>query len=217
MLHNCFISFKKEDTYYKDMICRVLKEGQIQGKSLDKWIDSENIDYVMQVIRSEYMRNTSVTIFLIGMHSSENEGFEYSMKDNCWYNRQNYIIRELKATLYDGSGNRRSGLLGVVLPEMYNSVYGESYTCGTCGRQVNVVRINENTVIKEFSENYYLLPNCANGDCDESGRYCVLVKYDDFIKEPNKYIDEAYDKTKMDISNHVHWRDINHEYKKKYL
>ena len=46
MSHNCFISFKKEDAYYKDEISKKLKEGQIQGKSLDKWIDSEDIDYI---------------------------------------------------------------------------------------------------------------------------------------------------------------------------
>ena len=58
--HNCFISFKKEDAYYKDEISKKLKEGQIQGKSLDKWIVSEDIDYVMQVIRSQYMKNLSL-------------------------------------------------------------------------------------------------------------------------------------------------------------
>ena len=48
MGHKCFISFKKEDDYYKNEISKILEEGQIQGKSLDKWIDSEDIDYVMQ-------------------------------------------------------------------------------------------------------------------------------------------------------------------------
>ena len=175
MSHNCFISFKKEDAYYKDEISKKLKEGQIQGKSLDKWIDSEDIDYVMQVIRSQYMKNTSVTLFLIGKHSSENEGFEYSSADRCYYNKQNFIIRELKATLYDGKGNRRSGLLGIVLPDMYDTIYGGCYTCSHCGKTINLVLINPNTVIKEFSENYYLSPNCADGHCDESGRFCVLV------------------------------------------
>ena len=123
MSHNCFISFKKEDIDYKNEISKKLKEGQIQGKSLDKWIDSDDIEYVLQVIRSQYMKNTSVTLFLIGMHSSENEGFEYSSEDKCYYNKQNFIIRELKATLYDGKENRRSGLLGIVLQDMYDAIY----------------------------------------------------------------------------------------------
>ena len=181
---------------------------------MDKWIDSEDIEYIMRVIRTEYMKNTSVTIFLIGKHSSENEGFEYDSLNHCYFNKQNFIIRELKATLYDGSGNRRSGLLGIVLPEMYNKVYGDSYICSHCGCTVNTVHINENTVIKEFEQNYYLQPNCKNGHCDESGRYGVLVKYDDFMQNPDRYINQAYDKTQAEISKAVHWKDIDHVYKK---
>lgn len=215
MSHNCFISFKKEDIYYKNEISKKLSGDRLQGKSLDKWIDSDDIDYVMQVIRSQYMKNTSVTLFLIGSHSSENEGYEYSLKDGCYYNKQNFIIRELKATLYDGKGNRRSGLLGIVLPDMYDTIYGGSYICSHCGKRINTVRINPNTVIKEFSENYYLSPNCEDGHCDESGRFCVLVKYEDFMKDPDKYINEAYDKTSLAINKSVHWKDIDHTYKMK--
>lgn len=214
MSHNCFISFKKEDEYYKEQIAKTLKAEQIQGKSLDKWIDSDDIDYVMNVIRKDYMANTSVTIFLIGEHSSENEGFDYDWEKRKYLNRQNFIIRELKATLYDGDDNRRSGLLGVVLPSMYNKVYGGTYECSHCGKIVNVVKINEDTVIKEFSENYYLKPDCVDGHCDEEGRFCVLVKYDDFIKDPDTYIDKAYDKLKEKINDRVHWRDIKHIYEK---
>ena len=213
MSHNCFISFKKEDSYYKNEISKTLNGDRLQGKSLDKWIDSDDIDYVMQVISSQYMKNSSVTLFLIGKHSSENEGFEYSSTDRCYYNKQNFIIRELKATLYDGKGNRRSGLLGIVLPDMYDDIYCGSYTCSHCGKTVNTVKINPNTVIKEFSENYYLNSSCDDGHCDESERFCVLVKYDDFIKSPDYYIDKAYEKTNSKINKSVHWKDIDHTYK----
>lgn len=57
MSHKCFISFKKEDIYYKNKIIEKLGEEQIKGKALDEWIDSEDIDYVMQVIRKKYMSN----------------------------------------------------------------------------------------------------------------------------------------------------------------
>lgn len=216
MAHNCFISFKKEDSFYKDEIIRKLAKEQIQGKSLDKWIESEDIDYVMQVIRTEYMSNTSVTLYLIGSHSSENEGFEYSYIDRCWYNKQNFIIRELKASLYDGTNNRRSGLLGIVLPEMYDKVYLGAYTCHSCGKGIEYININENTVIKEFSENYYLKASGCGLHYDDCGRFCVLVKYDDFMNNPNEYINRAYDKTKEPICDAVHWKDIDHEYRKEF-
>ena len=54
MSHNCFISFKKEDDYYRRQIVDKLGDSLIKGKSLDKWIDSQDIDYIMQVIRSIY-------------------------------------------------------------------------------------------------------------------------------------------------------------------
>ena len=88
--HNCFISFKKEDFLYKEYILKKLGKERIQGRALDRWIDSDDIDYIMQIIRNEYMANTSVTIFLIGNHSSEKEGFERTSW-NCapWNGRKN--------------------------------------------------------------------------------------------------------------------------------
>ena len=217
MSHACFISFKKEDERYKEKIVNKLSKEQIKGKSLDRWIDSDDIDYIMQVIRDEYMSGTSVTLFLIGKHSSENEGFEYSLEDRCYYNKQNFIIRELKATLYDGKGNRRGGLLGIVLPEMYDTIYKGSYICPHCGSTINYVDINERTVIKEFHQNYYLKSDCSGNHYSDSGRFCVLVKYDDFMQNPEKYIDEAFEKTNDPISNMAHWSDIDHVYKKNSL
>jgi len=123
MSRRCFISFKEEDLNYKKKILEKLGTDQIKGKVLDKWIDSDDLEYVMQVIRKEYLSNTLVTLYLIGKHSSENEGLDYE-----GYNKQNFIIRELQATLYDGKSNRRSGLLGIVLPEMENLVFaGKTY------------------------------------------------------------------------------------------
>lgn len=208
MGHRCFISFKKSDLYYKNEILRKLGNEQIKGKALDKWIDSEDIDYVMQVIRSEYLSNTSVTLFLIGSSSSENEGVDY-----LGYNNQNFIIRELQATLYDGKGNRRSGLLGIVLPEMNNFIFKSSYYCSSCNSNHNTVVIDDTTAIREFSKNYYLKPidyGCKDVH-NEDGRYCVLVRYNDFMKDTNKYIDQAFNKTQEDISDYVHWRDIDHK------
>lgn len=214
MSHNCFISFKKEDEYYKNMIVNKLDKESIVGKSLDVWIDSEDIDYVMQRIRNEYMNNTSVTLYIIGEHSSENEGFDYNKKDCCNYNKQNFLIRELQATLYDGKGNRRAGLLGIVLPSMYDKIYGGSYICSQCRSVVSIVKVDDSTVLREFSQNYYLASTCKDGHCSEDERYCVLVKYDDFMKDPQFYIDKAFEKTNAYISDLVHWKDIEHTYKR---
>lgn len=204
MSHNCFISFKKEDEEYCKKIAEKLDNVTTGGKYLDEWIDSDDIDYVIQRIREEYIRGSSVTLFLIGTHSSEYEGL-----DSLGRSKQSFIIRELQATLFDGKNNRMSGLIGIVLPEMESRIYGGTYRCDKCGEEISVVRVNDSTVIREFHENYWLRKECNH--YSENGRYCILVKYNDFMNQPSKYIDQAFEKTKSDIAKLVHFRDIHHE------
>ena len=208
MSHACFISFKKEDTYFRDKIVEKMGKENIMGKSLDRWIDSEDLDYVMQVIRDQYMKGTSVTLYLIGSHSSENEGC-----DNKGRNIQSFMIRELQATLFDRKGNRRSGLLGIVLPEMEDKVYGEKNICPKCGIETESLNIGDDTVLREFSANYWLKKKEGCNHYENGGRFCVLVRYSEFMNGDNaeKYINKAFEKTNEDIADMVHYRDIKHK------
>lgn len=192
MGHKCYISFKTEDKAYKKHIQEKLSIDMID-KSLDEAIDSHDEDYVMQKIRNDYLSDSTVTIHLIGSYGAENRGY--------W--EQRYIKRELQASLYDGTNNSRSGILGVVLPLMYDNVYRGSYDCSACNPTHNIsyVNINDSTTIKEFSYNYYI-PN--NKCCHfEEDRYCVLVKWEDFCKSPETYIDIAFNKRADPISKKV--------------
>lgn len=195
MGHKCYISFKQEDKDYKKKIQEWVDDDKIDmiDKSLNEPIDSEDEDYIMRKIREDYLSDSTVTIFLIGSHSSESLGEE----------EQKYIKRELQASLYDGKeGNSRNGILGVVLPDMYSAIYKGQYICSECGENHNAVYINNSTVIKEFSANYYLN---NHGKCAywEDDRYCVLVKWCEFEKSPNKYIDKAFDKRSQAIAKDV--------------
>lgn len=195
MGHKCYISFKQEDKDYKKKIQEWVDDDKIDmiDKSLNEPIDSEDEDYIMKKIREDYLSDSTVTIFLIGSHSSESLGEE----------EQKYIKRELQASLYDGKeGNSRNGILGVVLPDMYSAIYKGQYICSECGENHNAVYINNSTVIKEFSANYYLN---NHGKCAywEDDRYCVLVKWCEFEKNPNKYIDKAFDKRSQAIAKDV--------------
>ena len=194
MGHKCYISFKTEDEDYKAEIQKMKDKGKIDfiDKSLNEAIDSEDPDYIMRKIREDYLSDSTVTIFLIGKYSKETLGWD----------EQQYIKRELQASLYNGGNNSRSGILGVVLPSMYDSIYKGSYTCSTCGKSHNWVTIGDSTVIKEFSANYYTEPH--NGcSWSEDERYCVLVKWDDFVKSPDTYIDKAFNKRDADIAKKV--------------
>ncbi|MNQ40142.1 hypothetical protein D3C85_537820 [compost metagenome] len=188
MAHKCFISFKTQDHEYKKHIHDNLDVDMID-KSLHDPIDSEDEDYIMRKIRENYLSDSTVTIFLIGTKSAE-----YSFLEN-----QTFIKRELQASLYNGQNNTKNGILGVVLPEMYDSIYLGSNNCSTCGRSHRIVKIDDQTIIKEFSYNYYI----PSGKCSwtEDDRYCVLVKWADFCNTPNYYIDEAFNKRTHPISS----------------
>lgn len=181
MGHKVYISFKTEDIYYKEAI-QSWKHLDYVDKSLNEAIGSTNDDYILRTIRENYLRDSTVTVFLIGSRSSEDLGeFE-----------QRFIKGELRASLYDGTGNTKSGLLGVVLPEMEDEVYKGSYSCTSCGASHNLVNLGDSTVIKEFGYNFFL----PNSGCSwsEEDRYCVLVSWRDFKINPNQWIDNAYEK-----------------------
>lgn len=202
MGHKCFISYKKEDQAYRDELVGLFDSADVINKSLDRVIESEDGDYIMSVIRRDYLADSTVTIFLIGEHSSENEG------DDEFGRPHNYFIqRELQASLYNGEGNTRNGILGVVTPEICDRVYKGEHTCSTCGKTHSYVSINDDTTIREFSANYYVKPHegCAWSD-DE--RYCILVKWDDFVSDPEQYVELAFEKRESAIADKVRIRNL---------
>ncbi len=193
MVHKCFISFKTEDFKYKRHIQEHLDIDMID-KSLNYSINSDDHDHIMRKIREDHLHDSTVTIFLIGTKSAESLG-----KDE-----QKFIKSELQASLYDGKGNTQNGILGVVLPNMYDTIYGGSYYCNTCNSNHSIVRVNDNTVVKEFSCNYYIPNNkCAWAEND---RFCVLVKWDDFVDNPEVYIEKAFQKRTHPIAEYTRVR-----------
>lgn len=187
MGHKCFISFKTEDKPYKKYIQENLDVDMID-KSLNIAIDSNDEDYIMRKIREEYLSDTTVTIHLIGLKSAEAYGWE----------EQKFIKRELQASLYHGEGNTQNGILGVVIPSAYDNVYRGSYSCQRCGGNHNYVNVRD-TTISEFSYNYYI-PNGDKCSWSEDDRFCVLVKWDDFVKNPEIFINKAFDKRSHPIA-----------------
>jgi hypothetical protein len=187
MSRKCYISFKTEDSEYKKYIQDNSTLSMID-KSLNTPINSEDEDYIMRMIRQDYLSDSTVTIFLIGQYSAESLGTY----------EQRFIKRELQASLFHGRYNTQNGILGIVLPQMMSSIYGGDYSCITCGGSHNTVRINNSTVISEFGYNYYI----PNGKCawSEDDRFCVLVPWESFISNPEHYIEKAFNKRAMDIA-----------------
>lgn len=188
MAHKCFISFKTQDIDYKKKIQEDMGIEMID-KSLNEPINSDNEDYIMRKIREDYLADSTVTIYLIGEYSAE----------NSFLQDQTYIKRELQASLYNGENNTKNGILGVVLPNMYDRIYKGEEQCLICGSNHNIVCVNDDTTIKEFNYNFYI-PKDNECCWSEEERYCVLVKWEDFENNPEKYIDDAFNKRNSEIS-----------------
>ena len=203
----CYISYKFEDEYYKRKIIEKYGDIAFIDKSQKFEIDSDDPDIIMQQIREKYLKDTTVTIFLIGTKSFEN--YRDSKDLLMGYDSQIIIRKEIKASLYNGNDNTRNGLLGIVLPEMENKIYKKTEKCQQCGEIINIVNLNNSTVIKEFWKNYYLKPVKYCNHFDENGRYAILVRYSDFMSNPGYYIEMAYKKRSEPISNFVRVKNFD--------
>lgn len=188
MARKLYISFKAEDMAYKTAL-EEMESLDVIHKSLTEPINSEDEDYIMQVIRRDYLSGSTVTIHLIGQYGAENRGWQ----------EQRFIKRELQASLYNGAGNTKNGILGIVLPDMESTIFGGSYVCSTCGGSHNTVRINDSTTVSEFNYNYYIPNNkCA---WSEEDRYCTLTTWSEFLKDPNAHIEAAFAKRTAPIAS----------------
>lgn len=183
-----YISFKTEDADYKTAI-QTMDNLDYVDKSLNDPINSLDEDYIMQRIRSDYLYDSTVTIFLISDFSAEDAG-SYE---------QRFIKRELQASLYSSAAHSKNGILGIVLPGATDRVFGGTYSCSNCGGSHNLVSIDDSTVVKEFSYNYYI----PNGKCAhaEEDRYCVLTTWDDFRRDPAAAIELAFEKRTEPIAS----------------
>lgn len=96
--YKIFVSYHhRGDQNYYDAFSRAFHDNYevIYDNSLERQIDSDDVDYVMRCIREQYLTGSSCTIVLVG---SETWG-------------RKYVDWEIKATL-----DKSHGLIGVQLP-----------------------------------------------------------------------------------------------------
>lgn len=66
----------------------------------DDFVDSDDVDYIMQAIRDRYLQDTSVTIVVIG---------------SCTHSRK-FVDWEIKSSLQQPANGKPNGLLGLAVP-----------------------------------------------------------------------------------------------------
>ena len=115
-MHKIFISHHHEnDWYYKDELLRINSQHEI---FIDMSVDTGDIDEnlpdqtIRELIRDNYLRNSTVTILLVGTETT----------------RRKHIDWEIYSSMYDGTVNKKSGILVINLPSIYCSYYNASHS-----------------------------------------------------------------------------------------
>jgi hypothetical protein len=108
MSHKCFISYNAADKDAVDKFCENFSGSFIRRglKMEDDIIDSTNTDYVMQRIRSLYLKDSPVTIVLIG---------------KCTWARR-FVDWEVQASLRNPADGYPNGVVAIQLWDSYKTL-----------------------------------------------------------------------------------------------
>ena len=103
-MHNVFISYHhRNDQTYKSELIRI---GNRFGVFIDKSVDTGDIDedlddqVIRTKIRDEYLRDSTVTVLLVGLETRTRKHIDW----------------ELYSSMFDGTRNKKSGILVINLP-----------------------------------------------------------------------------------------------------
>ena len=114
-MHKVFISYHhSSDQTYKDSL---VKFGEDYSIFIDKSVDTGDIsddlndEQIRRLIRDNYLRDSTVTIILVGQETK----------------RRKHVDWEIYSSMYDGSVNARSGIVVINLPEVSNGSYSAPY------------------------------------------------------------------------------------------
>ena len=109
-MHKVFISYHHEnDQWYKE---RLAELGWQHSIFIDESVDTGDIDddlsdeRIREIIRDEYLRDSTVTIVLVGTETK----------------RRKHVDWEIYSSMYDGPINKKSGILVINLPDTGSSL-----------------------------------------------------------------------------------------------
>ena len=110
-MHKAFISYHHgKDQYHKERLLEINRQYQIfVDQSVDTGDISDDLDdsAIREKIRDEYLRDSTVTIVLVGL-------------ETC---KRKHVDWEIYSSMFDGRINKRSGVLVVNLPSTYSNLY----------------------------------------------------------------------------------------------
>lgn len=191
-MHKVFISFHHaNDQFYKDELVKFSRENDIfhdesveMGEIPDDWNDKKIRFY----IRDEHLRDTTVTILLVGTETKHRKHVDW----------------EIHSSMFNGTKNKKSGIIVILLPSVKVSPVCLSYDNEKESIRpyvTNWINISERT---EFENRYPFLPDIIIDNLLNSESKISVVNWSDInVSNLSLMIDNAYnnrEKCKYDIS-----------------
>ena len=115
-MHRVFISYHHDnDQWYKEELVRFGKENDIfEDWSVDTGDISDDLtdEQIRVKIRDEYLKESSVTIVLVGTETK----------------RRKHVDWEIYSSMFDGKINKKSGIIVINLPSVNCNYYTASHS-----------------------------------------------------------------------------------------
>lgn len=191
MAHKTFISYKySEAKDLRDKIVKALGDDAkyYQGEtSKSPNMSDKTTEYIKDKLK-DMIYSTSVTILVISPN----------LKDSNWIDWEiEYSLKQIKRGDRTSSTN---GVLGVVMKCNGDFSWLRPNTTNSDGHTAILTKneyLYDIIVNNRFNQDpkEYSCNVCENVDF-LTGSYISLINEDDFFNNPNKYIDNAYDKSK---------------------
>ena len=198
MAYKTFISYKhSEACKLRDDIIKALGEDAdfYRGETSDSPdLTDTKTDNIKKNL-SDMMYDTSVTIVIISPHMRESKWIDWEIE---------YCLKNIKRK---DRTSHTNGIVGVIMKcnggydWFKNSVY-KSDGCVVFNYKEEFVydiilknRYNQDPQV-------YSCPTCKSID-PLTGSYISYVEEDDFLADPQKYIDNAYDKSENDAQDYI--------------
>ena len=114
-MHKVFISYHHDnDQFYKEELLRMNGRNQI---FIDASVDTDDIDddlpddSIREIIRDEYLRDSTLTLLLVGLETKTRKHIDW----------------ELYSSMHDGVVNKKSGIIVINLPSISCTYYTASH------------------------------------------------------------------------------------------
>lgn len=197
MAHKTFISYKySEAQNLRDRIIHALGDDATyyKGETSDSPDLSDTSTQNIKRVLSDMMYDTSVTIVIISPHMKESKWIDWEIE---------YCLKNI--TRKDRTSHT-NGVVGVIMK--WNGGYdwfkqSDRNLDGCISSSYNESYLYEIIKNNRYNQNpkRYSCPICKTVNA-LSGSYISFVEEDDFINNPQYYIDNAYDKSENDAEGY---------------